>query len=130
MQIFEALPTPANGVPSSDKDIHPLGSDPALPPRLVRFNLGTPGSRGPRSLSFFYPRRGAAIDSDAPTGAPIVMTLAAQGGKGPYTWRLSGERQTVTEDPTLRWSFATRGQFDVQVFDSTGAGAETSFWLN
>jgi penicillin-binding protein 1C len=127
MQIFEALPTPANGVPSSDKDIHPL--DPALPPRLVRFNLATPGSR-PRSLSFFYPKRGAAIDSDAPTGAPIVMTLAAQGGKGPYTWRLPGERQTVTEDPTLQWSFATRGQFDVQVFDSTGAGAETSFWLN
>ena len=129
MEIFEFLPTPANGIPSSDNDIRPLGSGPALPERLLRFDSHTVGLL-PHSLFFFYPKRGATVESDTPAGAPIELKLTAEGGRGPYVWQLPGEREAVTEGPTLVWPFATRGQFDIRVFDSTGQSDETSFWLN
>jgi penicillin-binding protein 1C len=125
MDVFESLPTPMNGIPSADNDIHPLGGDPALPQRLQRFDFASS-----HALSFFYPRRNAIIDSDAVVGDPITLKLIVDGGKGPYTWRLPGERQTVTQGPNLVWPFSTRGQFEIRVFDSAGQSDETAFWLN
>jgi penicillin-binding protein 1C len=129
MQIFEALPTPTKGIPSSDTEMRPLGSDPILPQRLLRFEFSNTGAR-PHSVVFFYPKRGTSIETGTPTGASVQLKLTAEGGKGPYSWQLPGERQVVTEGPTLVWSFATRGQLDIRVSDSTGDSDETSFWLN
>ena len=125
MQVFEALPPPADGIRSVDSEFPSLSAN--SPPRLARFDAPT-GAIG--TLSVFYPQRGATIDSGAQDDVPVRLTLTAEGGKGPYAWELPGRKHAETDGESLTWSFETRGQCVVRVTDSTGDSAETSFWLN
>ncbi len=129
MQVFEALPAPEAGIKYSDAELGPLAPNHDLPPRLVRFEATAPGARS-SELSVFFPRNGATIESGRPAGAPVELTLSAQGGRPPYVWQVSGRRETTTEMPSVKWLFDARGQFDVRVLDAAGEAAESSFWLN
>ena len=129
MQIFETLPVPDVGVRYSDLELGPLASNRPLPPRLVRFG-GARSSESASDLSVFFPRNGATIESGRPPGAPVELTLIAEGGKAPYVWRIAGRQESTTETPSVRWLFDERGQFDIRVRDATGEATQSSFWLN
>ena len=127
MQIFEALPVPKNGIRSVEENFGASRGGPSPLSRLERFEAKA-GDR--TALSIFYPKSGANIVSAARRGDPVPITVIAEGGRGPYTWRLPGSGQAVTDGPTLTWSFESRGQCVVRVTDSAGRDAETSFWLD